>query len=1164
MLVDTQRRVPPPALDLDSTRHVEGGGVTAVDALCEPGEMVGESTSGVRISLLGGVEVEVDGRSIGPLPRKCQELLAALALDPSSAIPVGRLVALLWGDDPPRTAEKTLQTYVARLRRELGPATIARTGSAYRLDADDQAIDTSRFRAALRRGDVEAALGEWGGTPLAGVEASGLRSLLDALVEEWLDAVESHLDVLVDKDPGGAVGSLTELVADHPFREGLWALLRLALYRTDRPAEALDAYRRARTTLVEELGVEPGQRLRDLEQSILNHDDRLGRAPGSGRLRAGRTAPTGTVTFGFVEVADVERLWADGRDSAADVLAAVSHAVVSSADANDGSIFVTGTEVIGVVFARAGDAIDWAVECRRAVAKIDAGGTSVGVRIGLHSGDADERNGTYYGPSVTIAQRIATIGSPGQIVSTHVTALLSATEPRPLGTFSVEGIVGEHDLFQLDEGDHPPLRTSSDGMFTLPPTTSPLIGREEAIVRVIDAVADSPVVTLVGPGGIGKTRLAVDAVRRRGASGGRVWFVSLAEIAEPSEVTRTVADVVVAKPAAGIRLEDAIATKLERRPSLLVLDNCEHVVDGVAELVATLSRRCPELRILATSREGLGVPVESIIAVGPLDPDGAAADLFSERARSADPEIDLDRATVDAICRRLDGVPLAIELAAARVRSIAPDELLARLNDSFRLLTGSRRRTLERHRTLHATMRWSYDLLSHDERRLFRRLAVFSGPFDLRAAEQVAADDQLLADDVGALLADLVDRSMCMVESGTTGRRFRLLEPMRQFGLDELATDDADHHLRRRHAHHIRNRITELRESLAGPEEVAGAAALAELWPNVRSAVDWAVEHGDLELAIGLVEPIAAQGFLRRGLGELGDWLARITRSTDPSDADTIGRCLFWTALYAQVTEDRTAFDRLVKELGPSANLDNPFARLAEAAVNGDSEAVLVILPAATDEAARRRDTILVRVLEILTIGNLMQARRVDDAASQLERTLSDTDRPIPPTLSTWLLYMQATLRTLRGERPGTDDPFEQIARTALPPRTNSPAPALAARRAARTGDVHGAAAQLREHVDDLAAGENLNGAIVVAVELVNILADLGRLSDAAHLLIALDDHDIDQITGMGALLADGRSRVDADPTAATIFAAAHRDDGAQSSDLLTVLSQVIDTLLSD
>ncbi|MFK8025614.1 MAG: hypothetical protein AB8G26_16780 [Ilumatobacter sp.] len=326
-------------------------------------------------------------------------------------------------------------------------------------------------------------------------------------------------------------------------------------------------------------------------------------------------------------------------------------------------------------------------------------------------------------------------------------------------------------------------------------------------------------------------------------------------------------------------LGEAIVAMLSTRPAIVLLDNCEHVVDGVSTLVSELLNQCPSLTVLATSREGLGVPGEQLISVGPLNAEDAGADLFVERALDADPSLDLDRDTVEAVCRRLDGVPLAIELAAARARTITPGELLERLDDSFRVLTGSRRRTLERHRTLRATMQWSYDLLTDDEQLLFRRLSVFSGPFDLRAAERVVADRDLRAADVGALVSDLVDRSMCLVESGTTGRRFRLLEPMRQFGLDELHATGSDADLRRRHAEHICDRISGIHRLLAGPREIEGVAELTELWPNLRSAVDWAIDERDVRLAHQLVAPVAAQGFLRRGLGELGDWTSGSSNS---------------------------------------------------------------------------------------------------------------------------------------------------------------------------------------------------------------------------------------------------------------------------------------------
>jgi DNA-binding SARP family transcriptional activator len=230
----------------------------------------------VEIRLFGGVRATGDGGTpVDVGPAKCQTVLAALALSAGSAVPVSRLVEIVWGAQPPRTADKTPQSYVTRLRKGLGADAIARTGAAYRLDLDADDVDVTRFQRLLAAGDVEAALGEWTGTPLAGLDAHGLTATVDALVEQWLGAVELHLARRVETDAPAAIGSLTELTANHPFREGLWALLMTALYRVGRQADALAAYRRARHHLVEALGVEPGPRLRELEASILGHDERL-------------------------------------------------------------------------------------------------------------------------------------------------------------------------------------------------------------------------------------------------------------------------------------------------------------------------------------------------------------------------------------------------------------------------------------------------------------------------------------------------------------------------------------------------------------------------------------------------------------------------------------------------------------------------------------------------------------------------------------------------------------------------------------------------------------------------------------------------------------------------------------------------------------------------
>ena len=228
--------------------------------------IVGSLLPVVQIHLLGGVQAATDdGAPIDVGPAKCQAVLAALAFAPGSAVPVSRLVELVWGQEPPRTAEKTLQSYVTRLRKGLGPQSIERIGAAYRLAVDPGSVDVARFQRHLATGDVDAALGEWGGTPLAGLDAPGLAGTVAGLVEQWLDAVETDLEQLVDRDPGPVVATLTELTTQFPFREALWALLMTALYRGGRQADALGAYRRAREHLVEELGVEPGPRLRELE-----------------------------------------------------------------------------------------------------------------------------------------------------------------------------------------------------------------------------------------------------------------------------------------------------------------------------------------------------------------------------------------------------------------------------------------------------------------------------------------------------------------------------------------------------------------------------------------------------------------------------------------------------------------------------------------------------------------------------------------------------------------------------------------------------------------------------------------------------------------------------------------------------------------------------------
>ena len=346
----------------------------------------------VQVQLLGGIRAVTDGGvplDIGPA--KCRAVLAALALSVGEAVSVSRLIDVVWAEDPPRTADKTLQGYVAQLRKGLGPDAITRVGTAYQLTLDPERVDVARFRRRLQAGDVDGALATWTGTPLEGLEVPGLRASMDGLVEQWLGAVEDSLGRRVATDAAGAVAPLTELTAAHPFREELWALLMTALYRVGRQADALAAFQRAREHLVDELGVEPGPRLRELEARILSHDEGLRQTSATpGPAAPAGIRPTGTVTFGFAEVVAATRLWTEHRRKMAPAMARLDTVVREVTDRHGGTMVVSAGESVGVAFNRADDAAMWTVELQAAVDQEPwPGGIELRLRVGLHTGETE-------------------------------------------------------------------------------------------------------------------------------------------------------------------------------------------------------------------------------------------------------------------------------------------------------------------------------------------------------------------------------------------------------------------------------------------------------------------------------------------------------------------------------------------------------------------------------------------------------------------------------------------------------------------------------------------------------------------------------------------------------------------------------------------------------
>jgi predicted ATPase/class 3 adenylate cyclase len=486
------------------------------------------------------------------------------------------------------------------------------------------------------------------------------------------------------------------------------------------------------------------------------------------------TLPTGTVTFLFTDIEGSTRLLRELGDAYADVLAEHRRALRDAWWRHEGVEVDTQGDAFFVAFARASDAVAAAAEAQRALA-----GGPVRVRMGLHTGEPLRSDEGYVGFDVHRAARIAAAGHGGQVLLSQATADLAGVDVRDLGLHRLKDLSAPERLFQLGREDFPPLKTLHETNLPVPAT--PFLGRDREIDQ-IEALLRRPgvrLVTLTGPGGSGKTRLSLQAAAAAaGAYDRGVWWVPLASLADPALVETTASQALGSK--------DTLSAAVGDKRLLLVLDNFEHLLDAAAAVDQTIGS-CPHLTVLVTSREPLHVDGEWEVAVDPLrEPE--AVDLFVQRALAVDSEF-APNGEVAEICRRLDCLPLAIELAAARVKVLSPSVLLERLEQRLPLLAGGSRSAPERQRTLRATIVWSYDLLTAAERDLFARLAVFAGGCTLEAAEEICGAD------IDAV-ASLVDKSLLR----RTGDRYWMLETIREFAaerLDQLADAGI---LRDRHA----------------------------------------------------------------------------------------------------------------------------------------------------------------------------------------------------------------------------------------------------------------------------------------------------------------------------------------------------------------------------
>jgi predicted ATPase/DNA-binding CsgD family transcriptional regulator/class 3 adenylate cyclase len=661
----------------------------------------------------------------------------------------------------------------------------------------------------------------------------------------------------------------------------------------------------------------------------------MGRTVRSGTSRStepGQLAATATV---LIAAAAGPMPRPDAAEEPAAVLDAFE-GLVDVLTAQHGGVPLRGEGAEGTrigVFASAQDA------AAAAVALQEAAGTQGGIRVALHSGPVSTAEpGGYGGPVISRAARLAEAAHPGQILLSDAAydraadGLGGGVTLRYLGSHRLKDLGAPERVWQLCHpaltADFPPLRSLDEMATNLPVQLTSFVGRSAEIAAVLGEFRRNRLITLTGAGGVGKSRFALQVAAEivdRAADG--VWWVELGPLTDPEQVPLAVATVLGLREERGRPVIGTLAEQLHAADSVLVVDNCEHVLDAVAGLAQELLRAAPGVRMLCTSREQLGVPGEVAWRVPSLD-EQTSVELFNERATLVRPGWKADAGQVEAIgriCRRLDGLPLAIELAAARTRMMHPAQIAEGLDDRFRLLTGGTRQAVPRQQTLEASVAWSYDLLNERERAVLRRLSVFAGGFTLDSAEAVCADGSGIEEySVLELLSRLVDKSLIVVDNDTA-TRYRLLETVRLYATHQLVDAAETGAARSRHLGYFLAYAERAEPALAGGEGPAVLERLESERDNLRAALEWAETTGADETMLRLVTALAVYWVLRGHTAEGGRWFARaLTTGEVPSVVRA--RALWGAAHVAVYGDDHEACDlRCPQALAMAREVGDPW-----------------------------------------------------------------------------------------------------------------------------------------------------------------------------------------------------------------------------------------------
>ena len=725
-----------------------------------------------------------------------------------------------------------------------------------------------------------------------------------------------------------------------------------------------------------------------------------------------QAAGTRTATFLMTDIAGSTRMWEQEREAMVVALASHDTLLRTAVEAAGGTVFKTTGDGLLAAFERPGAAMRAALAGQRAM-QDHAWPTvePIRVRMAIHAGEAEVRDNDYFGPSLNRCARLLALGHGGQILVSAAGAALVADD---LPTGSTLHDRGEHHLKDLARPEHvyqldaPGLATdilplvSGEGPGNLPVDLTSFIGRERETTEVGELLREHRLVTLVGVGGTGKTRLMLHvAGERSGRHPDGIWLVELAALREPALIVQEVVRTLGIQVPPGQAALTAVIDFLRSKDLLLLLDNCEHLIEAAAKLVEQLLAACRGLHILATSREALGVPGEAAFAVPSLsvpetldeiDLEAVAATegvrLFVERATTTLPSFRLDPTTVAPvveICRRLDGIPLALELAAARVNVLSPMEIAQGLGDRFRLLTGGRRTAIPRQQTLQALVDWSWDLLREADQRLLRRLSVFAGGWTLESAAAVTGsqdDARMPPDSLTRLdtldgLGHLVDRSL-VVATHAGATRYGMLETIRQYAGDRLVASGEAAHLRTRHLARFRQLALDAEPALVGPDMILWLGRLEAELDNLRTALDWAFETDEqaaLEMSVALGAYWRSRNLGSEGVDRMKQAVDLVRRwRTQPSSTPEADRSI----LAARVMTNAL---NMVGYAGWSSVAALADETLAVARASGDPASiadalVLAIQIEVMTHAAPRID-------ELRAYGNqaLQLARGLDDAA---------------------------------------------------------------------------------------------------------------------------------------------------------------------------------------